>query len=617
MSDPQSTATTAFGIITDRFRREDESRFVLDFVAKSKAKRDPYQDIWEESFQNYMVASPTATLGRTWPSGQLAPWFATKLQSTSTYLKDPETHQIIESLVAQALLLLLGQRQYITAIPVGSDDYEKARLHGRLLQAQMEQPGVFRTHYQLFKNAFIFGTSILEIGWETRSRLQVVKRTLRDPLTQAQQVQSTIEEIIYKDRPTQKEIPLWDFYPDPGGTRIHENMCGVAKGFSITVQDAMQLAEAGVYDKAAVKRAVAYHAKRAKAEMQPINGRQINLPEGLEVLEGYEYWGYSPISTPDGATNRVITLLEGENVRSHINPFLKGEIPFKEIIANPISGRFYGLSPAETIRFLQDSADNMLMVLNEAADLAVRSPLLVGGAFGGNTEQLRLRKLNDLIMCRDPKAVMPLQQDLSVLGLASQELLRRKLNMREASGATNPMQAIESGDRTTATEVSELVRLASQRVESMVSLIERDDYPWIGRTLYCRNQQFLPPGGAAAVLDGEYFEVPLEDFDLEVDVRFTGSRTAQSQFQKTAALKEAIVTLASSMDLIPIMPELIERYLRDGLDIVDAKEIMTNAVLRNAMLQQQAQASQPSSGGSDSSFGTQAGETERDGQRVA
>jgi hypothetical protein len=601
MADPQGTATVPTAIITGRTIREAEANFVLSHVRASLAKRMPYEPVWQETFNSYMVASPTAQWGRT-RLGLIAPHFRTTMTPPyfaatglrQSYLKDPETHQIIESIVAQALLLLLGEREYISATPIGDDDYEKARLEGRLLQAQMEQPGVFRTHYGLFKNCFLFGTSVLEMGWETKSRLQITQKPVSDAVSGAMQMQSIVEEVIYRDRPTQREIPLWDFHPDPGGTRIHEDMTGVCKRFQVTAYEAQALAEAGVYDKEGVRTAIA--TKRAVKKGGPRDFDHIPLPEGMEVLEGFEYWGYSPVKTPDRATNRVITLLEGTTVRSHINPFLGGGIPFKEVVANPVSGRFYGLSPAETIRFLQDSADNMLMVLNDAADMAVRGPLLVGGAFGGDTDKLKFRQLNDIILCRDVKAVAPVPVDLSVLSLAASELLRRKMSMRETTGATNPLQSIPSGDRTTATEVNALVRFASQRVEAMATLIERDDYPWIGNTLHMRNRQFIPPGGAVAALGGEQFEVPFEAIDVDLDVRFVGTRTAASKFQRAASLKEAVTVIASSLPLIPIMPELIERYLRDGLDIVDGKEIMTNAVLRSSMLQQAqeaAQANQP------------------------
>lgn len=590
MSDRGDTATvpSTIGILTSDLRKGDEANFIMDWVGKAEAKMQPYFPVWEECLDNYMVASPTTgRLGRSWPSGQLAPWWHAKKATTfGSFLKDPETHQIIESLTAQALLLLLGQKDYITATPVGADDPAKAQLISRLLMAQMDQPGVFRTHYQLFKNAFLFGTSILEISWETRSRIQMQRQVTFDPTT-GQTTESLVpQEVPYRDRPVQKEVPLWKFFPDPNGTRIHEDMVGVVKEFEITDLDAQNLAAAGVYDKEGVRKAMNREASYART--RPYRNQEDNppyTPRGLKLLKGFEFWGTAPFNYPNGASNRVITLLEGEIVRSHINPFIDGAIPFKEIVINPVQGRFYGLGPAEVIRYLQDSADNMLMVTNDAADLAIRSPLLVGSAFGGDELQLRARRLNSLIHCRDPKAVMPLQQDLSVIQLGAQDLMRRKVSMREASGATNPLQAIPSGDRATATEVSALVQYASQRVESMTMLTEREDYPWIGRTLHSRNRQFLPPGGAVVTLLGEQTDIPYDQIDADVDVRFTGSRIASSKLQKVAQLKDAIATIGQNLALLPIMPELFERLLLEE-EMPDASEIIKNAILRSEMMSQ-------------------------------
>ena len=163
----------------------------------------------------------------------------------------------------------------------------------------------------------------------------------------------------------------------------------------------------------------------------------------------------------------------------------------------------------------------------------------------------------------------PIEFDTNVLAAGTSELIRRKQNVREASGATNPTQAIPSGSRQTATEVTELVRLASQKVELMVQLVERDDYPWIGNTIHSRLRQFLSRE-REEVLAGEQFPVTLDDVDFDADIRFVGARQAQSKFQKAASLREALNVLGTNPGIIPILRDVVVRYFRDGLDIQDA-----------------------------------------------
>lgn len=626
MAESQTTAVAPTLAFARSLQRDNEQRFVLEFLEKSDRLRQPFMQIWREIQDNYMVR----------PYGDRIPFplntgttfhFQRRERSGMSRLKDPETHQIVETLTAQALGLLFSSRDYIQAVPLGSDDYEKARLVARLLMAILESPGQFRTHYQLFKDAFIYGTSILEVGWETRTRTQLVPRPLLDPSGQLVIGEQLVpDEVTYRDMPLIRQVQHWDFYPDPSGTRIQLDMQGVAKRFRITRDHARELAKAGVYESAGVEKAIRLTDERNSepaAANRAFEELSQDTVQSFGMMTGFEYWGRVPFKTADGVSNRVITLLNGEVVRSTINPFIDGAIPFKEITVNPVSGRFYGLSPAEVVRYLQDSSDNLLMVFNDAADMAVRGSLLVGGGFGGDPNRLKERRVNDIINCADPSQVLPFPVDLSALSFAAQEMTRRKLTMREATGVTNPLQAIPTSDRQTATEVSELVRLASQKIEMMVTLIERDDYPWIGRTIHSRLRQFGSEGGFIATLAGEPFSVAMEQVNVESDIRFVGSRQAQSRLQKVAALREAINVLGTAApQLLMTMPEVIVRYLRDGLDIVDGEAIVKQAVLSMAMQMAQAQGqmgagAQSPNASSPETFGTGPGETQREGQAIA
>jgi len=618
-------------------RRSDEMAYILEFIERSDRYRQRFVPVWDEVLANYLVVPYGASgNGLIWTkSGEARLPYKRTARRSRSILKDPETHQIIETITAQAIGLLLGGRDYITAIAAGRDDYEKARLVARLLQAIMESPGVWATHYQLFKDAFLFGIAILKIGWETRQRKQYVLRGGK----------MITEDVVYRDRPLQTIVDHYNFYPDPTGTRINGNMVGVAERFQITFREAMRLTRPGpngeppVYDKVATERAIRNRMvdlEKGKKRGGAGGGASrfpdlpMSLPDSMEMLDGFDYWGESPIQHPDGFSNRVVTLLNGVNVRSRGNQFIDGEKPYVEVTINPIGGRFYGLGMGEVIRFLQDAADNMLMTFNDAADLAVNSPLLVGQGWGGNDQELEARRPNSLIFCTDPKAVQPVPVDLGVLEFAANELMRRKLSMREATGATNPLQAIGGPQEKTATETSELVRLASQRVEQMVLLIERDAYPRIGKMLHSRLRQFLPEGGAVATLAGEQFEVPFEAVDVDADVRFTGSRQAGSRFQKAATYRSMAQVLGTpgGMQLMMLAPEVLIRWFRDGAEVTDAEDIVKKMTERALAMQKLQMASQAAPAGgteggssgpgsAEESFGTETGETERDGQAIS
>lgn len=598
------------GLKTTRIDAIEESAFVLDWVQKSQAYRQPFIPVWNEVRDNFMVVP----FGRM-PLGGLDEVLGVVLRTAEarSRLKDPETHQIISTLTDQAMLLLVGALDYIRATPYGPDDPEKARMVQRLLQAYLDSPGQYRTNRGIFQNAFLYGTSYIEIGWQHLARMQPVRRPMLDPSSgmmildpdtgrPMQEVHQ--EEVIYRDQPLMSEIQIRDAFPDPSGTRIQEDMHGFAKRFRSGILEARRLQGAGTWnDSEAVDRALAKLGGSSGKAMpgydeEEFPGLDKTIPEKYGMGWGFTFYGEVPFKRT-GGQNRIITLWGGERVAGYPIPFIDGNIPVKEVVVNPMGGRHYGISPAEIVRFLQDSADNFLMIFNDAGDLAIRGPLLLGQAFGGDPERVRASLLGDVIKCRNVDAVKPIPRDLGALTFAAQEMSRRILRMRDASGATNPLQAIPGPVEKTATETNELVRMASQRVQSMTDLIRRDVYPWMARTLHSRFRQFLTDD-VTVLLKGENFTVSLDDIDFDADIRIVGPQQADSPSMIASKYQQVATVLGTvPPELVEQYPDIFVRWFRDGLLIQDAETIVARAVqtaqIRQAaaQAQEQAQGTQP------------------------
>lgn len=630
MADRPSTAVPpeqANAFLRENFR-EEELEFVADCLEKGQRQRSPREPVWNESMSNYLVALP---------GERAVPFIGSDSVTTSSslrrenprarsQLKSTETSQAIDALAAQGIAMMMPNMDFLRATPVGSDDPEKARYLSRLLQRTLQAPGNYGTNYLAFKDGFILGTAIMEIGWSTRSRIQVAPVPVFDEETgMLIGRDSDVAEVVYRDAPLIKNIDRYDFWTDPSGTRISEDMVFVIKRFRLTSQEAWRLAEAGVYRKEQVKAAIrnASGVRKSQSEdgyMDRFPDISMDTATRYKMLTGFECWCEYPGKVPKGqARNRVITVLEGENVRSHINPFYDGEFPFVEVVLNPVPGRFDGLSPAEVVRYIQDSLDGLMMVANDTADLAARGVLLKAHAFGGNDDQLRRRLPGDVINCVNPDALKPLPVDTSALGFAQSEMMRRAQMIQQGTGANQPEI---SGDRQTATGVSEAVRLASQRVDLMVRLVEKDNYPRIGRLLHSRLRQFLSPEREATIA-GERFPMTLEEIDFDADIAFNGSNQAENKFQTAAKYREAINVLGSNPDLVLVNPGLVTRYLRDGIDLVEAEEIVQEHRENLMKLRQQGMENQQNikggapQGAADNMSGAVAGEVQREGVRVA
>jgi hypothetical protein len=346
-------------------------------------------------------------------------------------------------------------------------------------------------------------------------------------------------------------------------------------------------------------------------------------------MDGIEYWGLVPLKHKDGASNRVVTMLEGETARSTINPHAKGFIPFVDVVTNPMTGRFFGLSPNEVNRFLQDSADQFLMLMSDAAAYMVRPQYLAGIGLQADTDRIQAGVMNDIIPCSNPEMLVRIERDYNALQFAAQQIMNRKQSMRESSGSLAPVQESLGADRMAATVGAEIVRLASQRVESMVMVSERDVFPMVGMMIHEMLRQFSPDEGFVAMLNGEPLDVGLEDIDYEADIRFVGSRQAVSRFQKVAQYREAINVMSANPDAIADFPEMYVRYLRDGMEIPDAKQIIEQAVgnvqkrlaaqqqLALAGLEAKSNKSATPSASTEGQMLTEAGGAEREGQVAA
>ena len=623
---PDLISTEAYGrpVPASLLEREQDREFVLEWCARSNDYRESRLRTLQELIDNYLCVpfgySRFNSVPRLGHPLIASPGLMTPSRRKRSVLKDPETHQNVEALAAQSLGLLFGSPNYLTALPIGADDYEKARILSRLLMATLESPGVFRTLYQTWKDAHITGTAILEMGWQVRSRQQVTEVPVIDENGQIVAFTYEPQEVVYQEGPMFGQVDIFDAYPDPSGTRIQRDMMGFAKRFRITRQQAEALAESGKYDKEGVQRAIerSGHTK----EYGDIEGRTHDmtarsLPDKFGTMVGIEYWGFCPYSHADKASNRAVTLLNGELVRSTINPHNSGQIPFKEIVINPMTGQFYGLSSSETGRFLQDSVDNMLMLLNDAADLMVRPAMLAGIGFGGNVERVQHRGLNDIITCNNVEALKEIPTNLGSIGVMQSEHARRKLQMREQSGAALPQLMASAKEGRTATESAEVSRLASQRMELQVLLWERDDLPWVGRFVHQMLRQFTDEEGGVALFNGESLPFTLDDIDFDADVRFVGSRQARSKYQQNLQLTTAIQTIAGGMNLIPIMPELFVRLLRDGNDIADAEQIIAQAVQRVQAMPPEVAGSKPGSAPKQSEPAmTETGAAEQEGRMM-
>lgn len=581
-------------------REGDVYDFVMNFVNHSRTYRQRFEPIWEELYANYRVQP---YYGYNDP-GELGIGMANNYigrgNISRSVLKDPESHQVVETLLAQVMLSCFQQRNYIMADPVGREDTDSGKTVSKLIQYALERPGHYENMYQVLKDCFVFGTGIYQVPWEYFGRNAL--------LSQNGQLERKFQ--VITDDPGLHPVSLYDFFPDPSATSVR-TMTACAKHFRMTAGQAKAFAAQGVFDSGVVDIAIAAGRKteseRRDQVLQGLDGVSISdlaYAPDYTMVEGYELWTVDvPWKPSDGFTSRVITVLTDvphKPARNAASPFVDGELPFGEVKSNPIGSRFYGLSPLEINRYLQDHADILLMSRTDAVMQEVKGSWKVLDGLARDPGLLRKGLPNQVHLVDDKDAILPMEFN-HTLQHAYLEAQTQKGNMRQASGANDPVQGIGSRPGTTATEIATNAQQAMTRIQLTCNLLEREYFGRIGRLIHSRYAQFLDDEGIMKRVGNDPEPAKLDEIQEQFNYRFIGSRQTGGKQQKAAALREAITVLGG----IPFLAaqvnwnSLIAKYLEDGLDIKDFTDFIASPeqLAENVALQQQSQQGQGSVAG--------------------
>ena len=530
--------------------------FVLSHIACSRRYKSQFIDKWRELLANWMVE----------PEGYAHhsvddPYLHGRndlYASKGIILKDAETHKAIMTYASKLILAALGDQrgEYVQAMPVGFEDApQKAPTVTKLMRYMFGIPGHLRTLMEGVFDMLVFGTAVVEVGWLYRERDQLV-RSVEDGggfLIDT----TTMQSVVQYDDVKLSIVDNQDFFPDPSNARI-EDMTGVAKKFRMNAMKAREMAEMGLWDHDAVEDAIGQMGKDDKksGEDYGSDGEDdfragIDQPEYRHQLAeftpmvGFEYWGDVPWKDA-GSSRRVISCLNGFTVRDDEYPLADADLPFRALIINPVTGRFYGKSPAEVIRWDQSLQDAVKILLAEALIRAVHPPMI----YDTNSE-LDLNKLLRFspdvpIGCNGGISnVGTLRYDANIFaGFQQTEALKRGMQEAVAPGITQGLGMPNSRSSATEAQISSENALSKFELGSM--LFEREALPTIALSALRRYQQFLDQEG----LEHRIGQLPepywIGDILGDFDIRFVGSRLAMSRQEKLQSY-DRLVSLSTAV----------------------------------------------------------------------
>jgi hypothetical protein len=535
----------------------------MSFIAASDRYKDQYVGQWEEVIQNFMVQPDNPLDYYTSPYRRDVLY---KSRKNNIILKDPETHRLVMTYAAKLVRSVFGdsRHEYVKARPVGYEDAEKSETATKLLRYCFSRPGVFRTFVETIVDMLLFGTSVVEIGWEYTEREMLVRSVESEFGVETSSTQRLVMPV--KDDAVIRPIDVVDFYPDPSRYRLPD-MSGAAKRFRMNAIAARAMAESGVYTERGVSRAV-----ERGAAATPTTKRQ-NFRAGYDQPDtdttaaafgemiGYEYWGEVP-NDDAGSTRRVVTILNEIVVRNELYPFADPQLPFHAFTINPVQGRFYGISPAEVVRWDQSFADAVKILVAEAIVRQVHPPIAYDPDADIDVSALKAWKPDALIAARGgPAAAGTLRYDANVQG-GFALLQGLKASIQETSGALGSIQGEPGPDREAATVGALRHQAAMDRPELAAMLLEQDPLPGVAMSLIRRNQQFLDSEGLARRIGEQPEAVWIGSIMEEFDVTFVGSRLTASRQTKLQAFDRLVAYAGVVPAFQAILPnQEIARYV--------------------------------------------------------
>ena len=571
----------------------DPFAFAMGYVADSDKYRSQFVDRQREILANYMLEPEAPTAGR-----ERSPYrqgYIHRSRRNQIVLKDPETHKLVATYVAKLALALFSdpRGEHIQAEPVGYEDAVKGRTVTRLLRYAFGLPGHFRAFVEGLTDMVLYGTSVLEVYWRYEEREMPV-RSVTSQYGQESSSETRVTMPVFDDVCI-RAIDIQDFYPDPSRPQLQE-MPGAAKRFRMNGFTARRMARSGIYTPSAVEAAIgrgvggAGKPQTATSDFKEGYDRpqDSSAPTEFKDMIGYEYWGEVPWEM-DGISRRVITVLNGELVRSDPFPLADPMLPFHSLVINPMAGRFYGLGPGEVARYDQSFADALKILLAEAVIRQVHPPIAYDPDADVDSAAIRKWDADALIACKGgPAAIGTVKYDANIVGaMGLMQEIKRQIS--EVSGALGGIRGEPGPSREAASVGVKRLEYAMDQPELAALTLERDCLPWIGKAVLSRYQQFLGDTDDLKRRVGEDPEpVWIGDIMGEFDVRFVGSRQAMSRQMKLQAYDRLTAMSASVPAFMALIPwqEIGRELIGDTLELpeVAAKIGNPQSVLMNTLL---------------------------------
>ena len=497
----------------------------------------------------------------------------------------PFIFSVIQSDVARKMAASFSLWPIIRFLGYGHMDGPISRKQEALHSAWMKDYGAFKKESLNILSADLFGTSITQLGWDTKTEMATIMDAQASPLTGEMIRQIRRQRIVTFDGPNVELVNRLDFFPQWGFQSTDQMRWNIRRYF-LDVDDLRGLAQAGTFDKSEVDRleregmgppqrlsedyGVSQYKQRAGIDDLSLQMRDPYF-RPVEVLE---MWGVVPSElTTDGETNRVITVANRRFLlRNKPNPYWHRRKPFH--VFSPTMDPFYFDAPgkAEVAEKLQIVSNRFVNQSLDVADLVGDPMSFFDRNSGLKTRGLYARPGRFIPIDGNPhERIMPYAPDLRGVQLGSAKVQEMWQYLQMGTGILDDaVMGLQGADRQTAREFVGRREAAGTRLqyesriyEEMYLEPQANQMVALGRQFLTKPVEVLILGEASETdqLTGNPIPIGREwvsNLDLlpNYTARAFGATTALSRGERKSnmlSLAQTILPVASQLGAVNMM----------------------------------------------------------------
>lgn len=493
-----------------------------------------------------------------------------------------ETLEACESITAQELHTIFGEPKPVMVQGREQTDQTKAILVENLMEYYFDMMGWKSKVLRQLRQKNKYGTTIARVCWCFQEK-DITQRT-KAGLSQSRR--------ITKNHPDVEYLDLMDVAFDPGKPDI-DDMDWVVVRKRVTWDYIKERERNGLYSPAQVlkikrnssaKKSSTIGDKK-KQNLQAIGINYHYFDDNLyEILE---YWGLAPRWWVDDefdinseqANEMVECVLEvvndGETLRLERNPYWHQEKPFAIAQFIQVDDESYGMGVCEIAEYLQQELNDKRNQLLDHATEQIAPPLIINRAAAIDDTQIKLKPFQKI------KSDLPGDSAITPMRLGGNPLENVtmdniiKQDIRNQTGATNPVQGVETKKDQTAFEISTLQNRGSARINISTIDFSEKFLKRCYRLMFAMVQQYVDRAMVVRIVgkDGiKWEQVTPEDVACDYDII---PKVSTDMDNRSIVRNQLIQFLAQ---IVPIYPrinvyKLIKKiYMLFGFE--DADEVI-------------------------------------------